>query len=62
QAIGVGGKTEITASFLEQARLSGLEVWQWTVNDPQEMKRLIDLQIDGLITNHPDQALRFITE
>ena len=62
QAIGVGGKTEITASFLEQARLSGLELWQWTVNDPQEMKRLIDLQIDGLITNHPDQALRFITE
>ena len=62
QAIGVGGKTEITPEFLTEARRNGLEVWQWTVNDPVEMKRLIGIGIDGIITNHPDQALRLIGE
>ena len=56
-AIGVGYKTEITQGFLDLAHKSGIEVWKWTVNDESQMHELIDLGIDGIITNYPDKAL-----
>jgi len=56
-AIGVGSGTTLTKEFLNAAHQNGLEVWQWTVDDEARMKELIDLGIDGLITNYPDKAL-----
>ena len=32
-----------------------LRVIPWTVNDPQDMARLIDWGVDGLITDYPDR-------
>lgn len=57
-AIGVGYETTITKEYLSFAHKNGIEVWKWTVNEEDEMKQLIDLGVDGLITDFPDKALK----
>ncbi len=42
---------------MKEAQGLGLKVVPWTVNVPTEMARLIDLGVDGLITDYPDRAL-----
>lgn len=57
-AIGVGSRTTITEAYLDFAHENGIEVWKWTVNEEDEMQQLIDLGLDGLITDYPDKALK----
>ncbi|WP_242120510.1 glycerophosphodiester phosphodiesterase [Aestuariivivens sediminicola] len=57
-AIGVGNNTTVTKAFLDFAHNNGIEVWKWTVNEDLEMQQLIDLGLDGLITDFPDRALK----
>lgn len=48
------------AELLEARRL-GLRVVVWTVNEPSDMASLIDLGVDGIITDYPDR-LRSVME
>jgi glycerophosphoryl diester phosphodiesterase len=44
----------IDRRLIEAAHSRGLQVHAWTVNVPGEMVELLDLGVDGLITDRPD--------
>jgi glycerophosphoryl diester phosphodiesterase len=46
--------TMVDASTVAWARRRGYRIHTWTVDDPDEMRRLIGLGVDGIITNLPD--------
>ena len=51
----------LTQWLRDEARALGLAVVPWTVNEPAMINKLLDMQVDGLISDRPDlvqQALR----
>jgi glycerophosphoryl diester phosphodiesterase len=46
----------VTADLVRTAHACGLRVVPWTVNDLREMAALIDLGVDGLVTDEPALA------
>ncbi|MBI3870084.1 MAG: glycerophosphodiester phosphodiesterase [Verrucomicrobia bacterium] len=48
--------------LLRVSRRRNMAVHYWTVNDPAEMKRLIRLGADGLMTDRPDLMRQVISE
>ena len=49
--------TDLTPALLGRAHGLGLKVIPWTVNNPQDMRRLMAWGVDGLISDWPDRAL-----
>jgi glycerophosphoryl diester phosphodiesterase len=43
-----------TSRFLARAHAAGLQVHAWTVNDPETMIRLLDLGVDGIMTDETE--------
>jgi glycerophosphoryl diester phosphodiesterase len=52
---------ETTREEVNEARALGLKVVVWTVNEPADMRRLIEWGVDGIISDRPD-LLREVAE
>ena len=50
----------LDAVGMAQARDAGLQVFVWTVNDPADIARMIDLGVDGIITDYPGRVQRML--
>ncbi|MGH7558647.1 MAG: glycerophosphodiester phosphodiesterase [Gemmatimonadota bacterium] len=50
----------VNASFVEAAHRFDREVFVWTVNEEREMKRLLDLGVDGLISDFPGRLAQIL--
>lgn len=48
---GLGPVPFVTESFIARAHELGLHVHAWTVNDRADMERLLDLGVDGIMTD-----------
>jgi glycerophosphoryl diester phosphodiesterase len=51
--VGQWGIPIVTQSFVRIMNLLGKFVHVWTIDEPEEMNRLIDLGVDGLMTDKP---------
>ncbi|MFA6908496.1 MAG: glycerophosphodiester phosphodiesterase family protein [Patescibacteria group bacterium] len=48
----------VTKRFITKAHASGLNLFVWTVNEPQDIKNTQALDVDGIISNFPDRIQR----
>lgn len=50
----------VTADFVARAHRSGLLVHVWTINDEQTMQSLLDLGVDGIVTDDVELGLEVL--
>lgn len=56
------GLTVITPRFIEAAHRKNIFVHAWTINEKQAMRKLIEMGIDGIITDYPDRLDEVLAE
>jgi glycerophosphoryl diester phosphodiesterase len=56
------GTKVVTPRFLEAAHDRGVRVDVWTINEPDEMRRMLDLGADGVMTDCPEELVRVLGE
>lgn len=57
-----GSTRVVSPRFVKHAHVRGIAVQVWTVNDANDMRRLLDWGVDGLITDRPDLAVEVVLE
>ena len=48
----------IIPELVEGCKKSGIKLNPYTIDDPKDMERIIKAEVDGIITNYPDLALK----
>ena len=51
--LDLGKKWAWSPALVEQVRAAGLQLFVWTVNDPDEIRRFAALGVDGITTDDP---------
>ncbi|RPK78671.1 MULTISPECIES: glycerophosphodiester phosphodiesterase [Streptomyces] len=57
-----GGIPVVDARFVSTAHALGLQVHVWTVNEPERMAALLDLGVDGIMTDHIETLRTVLSE
>ena len=52
----------VTAESVAEAHALGIKVLPWTVNNPADMARLVDMKVDGLISDYPDRLRKAVAD
>ncbi len=52
----------LTKEFIDKANINNLEINPYTVNDKNDMERLIKSKVTSVITNYPDKAHQIISK
>lgn len=54
--------SELDDNLLSFAREHGIALFPWTVNEEEDLKKMIELDVDGIITDFPDRAVALIEQ
>jgi glycerophosphoryl diester phosphodiesterase len=57
-----GDQVLVDARFVDVAHHRGLAVHVWTINDEEEMTRLLDLGVDGIISDRPSALVGLVDQ
>ena len=52
----------VTEQTLAVAHQLNVEIHVWTINEPPEMRRLLDLGVDGVMSDFPARLLEVVRE
>jgi glycerophosphoryl diester phosphodiesterase len=52
----------VTRGFVDTCHRQGIQVHVWTIDDPAEMRRLVELGVDGLMTDKPSLLKQVLVE
>jgi glycerophosphoryl diester phosphodiesterase len=52
----------VTESLVAAAHDAGVAVHVWTINEPEEMARLLDLGVDGIVSDRPTVLSRLLAQ
>ena len=53
-------ETLVDKALRDETNKAAIRLNVWTVNDPLRVSELVDLGVDGLITDVPDEVLRIV--
>lgn len=56
----LGQRKVLDARLIETAGAFNIHVQVWTVNEEADMKRLLDMGVQGILTDYPDRLLRLM--
>jgi len=50
------GQLRLFSAKVAQARTLGLRIVAWTVNEPDAIRHVLGLELDGIISDYPDRV------
>jgi glycerophosphoryl diester phosphodiesterase len=56
----LGRITVLSPSLIRAAHAANLQVHAFTINEPERMRRLLELGVDGIVTDRPDLMLELL--
>lgn len=58
----IAGIRIVTKDFVEAAHKRNLKVHVWTINEIADMRRLLEIGVDGIMTDYPDRLLTLVEQ
>ncbi len=56
----VGSLQIVSKDFIKTAGKLNLKVHVWTINETDDMQRLLEMKVDGIMTDYPDRLLKLL--
>ncbi len=60
QALQIPEFAGVVNDFVNAAHERNLQVRLWTINETADMKRLLDMNVDGIMTDYPDRLMELL--
>lgn len=52
----------VNRPLIQQAHQKGLSIWAWTVDDEERVQELLEMGVDSITTNWPEQMMTVLKD